>query len=150
VKQIIVPIDAHSYLGYGSDKDEQENTNDFVLRTFKMPIPTHVKLNLQPSLIDKMKKVKQIMKEQELSNSSFISSFRRDTEHSNVELLYDSKEIIISKYEDFDRLFNTFDNQCFTLTCDSIYKNTFTAQFIYVTSWTEFVFSTSNFSIDEL
>lgn len=150
MKQIIVPIDVHSYLGYGSDKTEQKDMEGFVLRTFKMPIPTHAKLSFQPSLIEKMKKVQNFMCEQKLSTSSFISSFRKDTEHSHVELLHENKEIIISKYEDFDRLFDSLDTKCFTLSCNSIYENTFTAQFIYVTSWTEFVFSTSNFSIDEL
>ncbi len=130
--KIIVPIDKRSY----------DNERD--IKIFNMDIPTHVEIDLHPKLIEKMNVVQVMCKEHQLIKLSFLSNVEKSV--SPVELFCGDTKIIVSDYTDFGREWKSFNSNLFVLKYHS-FGARFTAEFLYVASWTELSFSSKHFTI---
>ena len=109
-----------------------------------MDIPTHVEIDLHPKLIEKMNVVQVMCKEHQLIKLSFLSNVEKSV--SPVELFCGDTKIIVSDYTDFGREWKSFNSNLFVLTYHS-FGARFTAEFLYVASWTELSFSSKHFTI---
>lgn len=121
-------------------------TNEEVIEKFGMPIPTHVKIHLTDELKNKAIKMKQVMKELQLSSMKTISSRGADETHSHLELFENGINIPIACCEDFDRLFPVFDPQSFMLCIDSLNKK-FHISFLYTNGHSECNIKSAGFDI---
>ena len=129
----------------------EENTQESIVKKFGMKIPTQVRINFTEDLLKRMMATPKVMESNRFNTVEYISSTRRDNEHSFIELFDEKNEIIeCSKYDDFDTQFNTFDEESFSIVCQSIYDYSFEINMLYVNSWTEFPFSTKRFSLSKL
>ena len=123
------------------------NLPDNIEANFRMPVPTDIKIYFTKELIKKAQTIKQLMIDHSLNEIRTISSTIKDTNHSYIELYLDKHLIQISKYEDFDRLFNTFKKDSFNLIADSFYKNSFYVNFLYCNGGSEVSFKSERFML---
>ena len=112
-----------------------------------MPIPTDIKIYFTDELIKKAQTIKQLMIDHSLNEIRTISSTIKDNNHSYIELYLDKHLIQTSKYEDFDRLFDTFKKDSFNLVADSFYKNSFYVNFLYCNGGSEVSFKSERFML---
>lgn len=119
--------------------------NERAIKIFNMEIPTHIVIELHPKLIEKMNVVQILCKEHQLMTLSFLSNVEKSV--SPVELFCDDTKIIVSDYTDFGKEWKSFDSNLFVLKHHS-FGSRFTAEFLYVTSWTELSFSSDHFNIN--
>jgi hypothetical protein len=106
----IIEVDTRSrFEGYTSEKHE------WVINSFKMPIPNKVRLHLCDGTLHKMREAIVLTNSFKFNEIRFISTTHKDPEHCFVELFRDEHLIEVSLYEDFDRYFETFDSHHFSI-----------------------------------
>ena len=120
---------------------------DNIESNFRMPVPTGIKIYFTDELIKKAQIIKQLMLDHHLNEIRTISSTIKDDNHSYIELYLDKHLIQASKYEDFDRLFYTFQKDSFNLIASSSSINLFYINFLYRSSSSEVLFKSQSFMI---
>lgn len=122
---------------------------DDIEATFCMPVPTDIKIYFTEDLVKKSQTMKNLMVDHKLNEIRTISSTIKDKHHSYVELYLETHLIQTSKYEDFDRLFNTFEKDIFNLIINSHsqHHNLFYITFLYCNGGSEVLFKSEKFMI---
>lgn len=119
---------------------------DNIEANFRMPVPTDIKIYFTEDLVKKAQTMKQLMVDHKLNEIRTISSTVKDKHHSYIELYLDKHLIQTSKYEDFDRLFDTFEKDRFNLIINS-QSSRFYITFLYCNGGSEFLFKSEKFMI---
>lgn len=114
---------------------------------FRMPVPTDMHIHFTDELVKKAQTMKQLMVDHKLNEIRTISSTIKDTNHSYIELYVDTHLIQTSKYEDFDRLFDTFEKDKFNLIINCQHHNLFYITFLYYNGGSEVLFKSEKFML---
>lgn len=118
-----------------------------VVKAFKMPIPTDVRLFLTDLTLAKMTEAAQLTSKFRFNKIEFISSTRKDPEHSRVELYKDGQIIMPASYEDMERYIDMVELNHFRIIKTS-HSKSFLAEILYSNATcNEFVFETCGFTI---
>lgn len=118
-----------------------------VKEKFNMPIPTHIHFYLTAELIEKMKNLKAVLQEYNLSELNFISSTIKDKEHSYVELYVEDKPLISSIYNECNKKNYTFEDKHFMINLNKSRNCSFKASFLYNNENSYFEFYSQCFDV---
>jgi len=130
------------------DRRDMGRTEEEVKQAFGLGIPTHIHLYFTDALIEKMKKIQSLIRENNLTTIKTLSSYRKSPDSSYAIFYRNDEEMHIPKYVDGGRKYDIVELNNFSLTCDSFYGVKFSASFLYTSpSCDEFVVNTEYFDL---